>query len=296
MKIKIHYTLIYLCILFPLILQNAQAENQYQHEITSSITDHSTDSGASTKLFVVAIQSFLKPIIGGDYPMAESAFVERQPYLAAAYARINREIFDEEINGNLYLLGGGYANNNFPIFVDIVYSKSKETAEINGDDLEQEFTTKEFNLGVYFTDFSAIKFTYGIQDAEASNGSRSSSGKRENFSASVKSLFKITNSNYLNLELEGNYNIDSDEDYVEDYKSKSYAAKADYYPSKSLGIGLGGEIFKSDNDISGAKSVKFRVRNFITPLVSVMLEFENVMLDDSDSDIQVFTFGFFVRL
>jgi len=269
-------------------LQIAYSENKFQHEIYATFTSLSTDSDIDTKIGTLGFQTFLNPISEGDYPLAESTFAARQPYLAALYGIINRKISSDELSGELYAWGGGIANKNFPLFLEYFYIKSNESIKKFGYISETNIISKEVSLGIFVTDMSSVKMSYGKSSYKSDNLDR------KNYGVQIKRIFSLGNSNYINLEVASKYFTYTKN--TKDENTKALGLILDYYLSKSFGFGIGGKIFKNALKISDSNSINFHVINYIAPLISVNLGFEKNIENIGNFNGQAFTIGLAVRL
>jgi len=261
--------------------QNSWAENYHQFEVAGNYTDMNSDGGMETSGYAGGALAYLNPVSTKNYPYAESQFLSREPYVAAILGHIDMKLLSEDIGGNVYMLGGGYFSQNFPIFAEIMYGKSDLDGEINSNKLDYSVVTKQVNIGVYFNKLTAAKISYNKSNYEVSSASNSEEGDTDQYQLFFKKIVKASKSSFFNVEAIAGYEKDSDGDV-----DRQLGLLTDYYPNQSLGFGFGVRVIKGDSESSEGKDIVLRAKKFITPSFSIGLTFDKFLADNGDSDSQ----------
>lgn len=262
-------------------IQNTWADNTYQYEVLGSYANENSDAGFDSNGYIAGIQAFLNPVIEGDYPYAESSFVARQPFVAAAIGRVNANVFSDEISGNLYMVGAAYASKNFPVFAEIQYIRSDQSGEINRADVDFTTVSKNASLGVYFDDKTAAKFSYGKQNYEVNSANSSEDGDENQYEIAFKKLISTPSASFVNVEASASYEKDNDS-----IENKNIGFLADYYPNKTLGLGAGFILNKGDDKSDEGKYLVLKTRKYVASNLAFGLLFSKFFADDSESDNQ----------
>jgi len=261
--------------------QNLWAETSHQFEIVGSYTDMNSDGSIETSGYMGGIQAYLNPVSAKNYPYAESQFLAREPFVAAGFGHVNLELFSEVIEGNFYMLGGGYRSKKNPVFVEMVYGKTDLDGEINNNKLDYSMISKQFNIGVYFNRLSAAKISYAKTNFEINSTTNSEKEDVDQYQLAVKNLLEVSENSFFNVELVAIYEKGSDGD-----KNQAFGFLTDYYPNQSLGFGFGVKLMKGDNESSEGKDVVLRAKKFVTPNFSLGLTFDKFIADESGNDSQ----------
>ena len=259
----------------------ALADDTFQGEAGLSYSRLKSDSLRLNTAGAQATYFFDKlPTQPKDYPLEQAQFVERIGSLSANYSRTdsNYNAFESLNNGSMYGVTALFARPETPLFVSAGYD-SLYSGKVRSGSIESESDAKFYQLavGAYVDKTTAFNLGWSRNTTrnKSTSGGAPLSDSRDTFdsiSVSGQHLAQLSGGDHLAL-LAG-LSLDTHERQGSaSEKNRTVFVQATYYPTKMLGLKLGVLSDRGDNRLSEGEFYLAGVQMFVTPTLSLSLDF-----------------------
>jgi len=216
-----------------------------------------------------------------DYPLEQAQFVERIGRVTANYSRSSFSAPNQETLSDGWMYGATvlFARPDTPFIASAGYSPGY-SGKVRSGPLESEADTDFYQLsvGAYVdktTTLSLGWFRNTARDKSTLAGTPLSDSKDTSDSISISGQHLARFSGGDHLALLAGLSLDTHERQGSaSEKNRTVFVQATYYPTKMLGLKLGALVDRGDDRITEGEFYIAGVRMFVTPRLSLSLDFQ----------------------
>ncbi len=225
------------------------------------------------------------PIQPADYPLEQAWFVERVGGLSANYGRTSSDIDAVQSlrDGSSYGVAAWFVLPDTPLIVaagyDSLYSGKSITASSAGTPFESESDGRAYRLsvGAYVDKTAALVLDWSRSRTRTELTSNGVSFPDSHFTLtsvgiSGQQLVRLSGGDHL-LFVAGVGQDTGEREGAPSEKDRVFFIQATYYPTKTLGLSLLVASNRGDNRSSEGESYLAGARMFVTPRLSLSLDF-----------------------
>jgi hypothetical protein len=226
----------------------------------------------------------------GDYPLDQAQFVERIGGVSANYGRssLHVEGFDTLSKGSTYGAVLDLRQAETPLVVTAGYGFSR-SGKLGSSNFETQSDTKSYRLsiGAYIDKATAYSLDWSRSKTEADTSGTSPSADFHDTMTSIGisrvQLERLAEGGYIAFLASVSRRTNEQEGSASE-ENRSILLQATYYPTKRLGLNFGVLTDRGD-DISFEGEIYLTgVKMFVTPTVSLGLDYERFLAKTSDGD------------
>jgi len=261
----------------------AYSQEQYRTEISATyrrsdfeFEGRGIDTGAG-------LEYFLAPVNTDSHPYAEAAFLGKIGSVGFSVRDHDFKSGAAKADGQSYDLFVNYTTPDFPVVVRVEWVRTKDDFQVSSDQIKGESDLYRIALGKYLSYGLLATIGYG-QDHSKSTFTTptitdSNSNTSEEYSLNAKYVKELTGGTAVNLEANAvQYKFDVS---GESRDSELVSLGGDYYFSRGLSVGANVLSNNSWFRAGDGKIYNVNARAFITPHLSLKVEYERFLNDNS---------------
>ena len=274
----------------------ALAEDTFQNEAGLSYSRSKADIARVNTIAAEATYFFDKlPAQPRDYPLEQAQFVERTGSFSVNYARTSFDIDNAQrlSNGSMYGANVDFRRPDTPLIVSAGYeSFYSGKAGFPLVSIESESDTRQYQLsiGSYVDRTTALTLHWSRSTTRSRLTSSSiSSDFKDNFTSigfSGQHLARLSGGDHLAF-VAGISRDTHEQEGAASEKNRTLFLQATYYPAKTLGLTLGVASDRGDDRLSEGESYLAGVKMFVTPAISLSLDFSRFLAKAPDNNDDV---------
>jgi hypothetical protein len=285
----------------------AVAQETFQAEAGLSYSRFNSDLLRQNTAAAEASYFFDKlPTRPGDYPLDQVPFVERVGSVSGNYGRMSSDLSNGQTlgNGSMYSVAADLRRPDTPLIVGASYDSfrsGKLQGTSSGIPFESESDTKflQLSIGAYVDRTTALSLDWSRSRTrnQATLGGVPVSDSTDTFTSigiSGQHLARLSGGDHIAF-LVGISRDTHDQQGPSSESNRTLFLQATYYPTRMLGLNFGAIVDRGDDRSSEGETYLLGVKAFVTPTVSLSLDFQRNLGKTSGNDFDFVTLKALVR-
>ncbi len=259
-----------------------QAEAGFSYSYLKSGPARQTTAGPEASFFFDKL-----PAVPKDYPLEQDQFVERIGSLSATFGRITSDLGNTRTKSSMSGVSSEYRRPDTPMIAGAGVLSS-----YSGNQIDARLYQASIGAYVDKTTALALDGSRIMTSTKISSGGSTFSEFTDAFTSvgvSGQHLARLSSGDHVAF-IAGISRSTHEQERAAPEKNRSAFLKATYYPTRMVGLKLGGSFDRGDDSLTAGKTVEAGAKMFLTPAFSLDLDFQRFYAKargDSDNFITI---------